>query len=177
LGLADHDRAGGLDPLDHDVVLVGHEVGVGVRPRRRADALGADEVLDPGGHADQWSDLASGGEVGLDPLGVLPGLVRHHCGEHVERRVELVQPFQDRLGHLHRRQFLRRDGTGQGGRVHLADLVARRHRLRLLAVLPGSDRTGHGPTTSQTPVGGLDRGTMGTGTTYRLEPGLDPSAW
>jgi hypothetical protein len=84
--------------------------------------------------------------------------------------VEPVQPLQDRLDRLHRGQLLGRDGTGQGGRVHLADLVGRRHRLRLLAVLLSSDRTNTPPNHSQTPVRGLDKGTMEMRTTSTTAP-------
>jgi hypothetical protein len=131
-----------------------------VRPGRGADALGVDQVLHPGRHPGQRADLATGGDLPLDPLGRVPGLVRHDGGEHVQRRVQPVQPLQDRLDRLHRGQLLCRDTPRQGDRVHLADLVARRHRHRLLAVLLRSDRTGTPPTHSQTPVRGLDKGTM-----------------
>lgn len=39
LRLADHDRASRLDPLDHLVILIGDEVGVGVRAGGRAHTL------------------------------------------------------------------------------------------------------------------------------------------
>src|SRR5712692_5498231 len=56
VGLADDDRAGRLEPLDDDVVLLGNEVAVCDRARHSANALGEDQVLDTYWNSGQRSE-------------------------------------------------------------------------------------------------------------------------
>jgi hypothetical protein len=53
VGLADHDRSGGPEALDHERVLVRHVALVELRAVRRTDALGRRDVLDRDGDTEE----------------------------------------------------------------------------------------------------------------------------
>lgn len=51
VGLAQRDRAGSVAVLDHDVVLIGHEISADERPQCGPHIRGADQVLHTVGNA------------------------------------------------------------------------------------------------------------------------------
>src|SRR5262249_32875497 len=55
VGLADHDGAGRLESLDHEVVLVWNVVLIDERAPCRANSLGRIQILDRHRHAVEWS--------------------------------------------------------------------------------------------------------------------------
>ena len=120
LRLADHDRARPADPLDHDVVLVRDEVGVGVRAERRAHPRGEDQVLDAGrAPRPAGRPRRRGRDLGFAArLASCRARSGTTVANAVQRGVQPVQTFQHRVDHLDRADLLGRDRPRQRAGVH-----------------------------------------------------------
>ena len=122
VGLANHDRAGPAQALDHDIVLIGHEVAIDDRAGCGADAAGQDEVLDAQGDAGERADLLPRRDARLQLARLAPRQLRRRRAERVQRRFEALHPVEDGIDHLDRREPASPDVRGQRHRVHAADL-------------------------------------------------------
>ena len=114
IGLADGDRAGGLDALDDERVVVGHVVLVDRRAERRADALVGTRSLCAIGQAVERAERLAARErlVGGARLRAAPvGDERH---DRVDLRVDALDLGEVRLQHLGHR--------GAAGADQLAEL-------------------------------------------------------
>ena len=97
IGLADDDGAGRLEPLDHDVVLVRHEVAIERRPHDRQDILGGDEVLDADRHAGQRAGVFAGRDLGVDGGGRRARHIGRRRAEGVDVRFERLHAATEPL--------------------------------------------------------------------------------
>ncbi len=127
VGLADDDGAGGLEPLDADVVLVRHEVPVPGRPHHGEDVLGGDEVLDADRHAGQHARILAGRDLGVDGLGGCARHIGRRGAECVDVRFEHVHAAQHGFRHFGGGDLLRLDFSRHGHGVHAADVVVGAH--------------------------------------------------
>ena len=82
-GLAERDGAGGTHPLDDDVVLVRHEVGIGNRARHGEHVLGADQILDPVRHPGERTYSLTRGDRSVHRFGFAQRKLRRRRAEGV----------------------------------------------------------------------------------------------
>jgi len=131
-----HDAAGRLQPRHDRRVLGRHVVTIERRAERRAHALGDDEILDREWHAVQRPQRhAALAQRALGRPRVAPRLIggQRHVG--VEMRIEPVDPGQDRIHDLDRRDLAPSDQRGQLGGGQPAEVVG---------VASGRASSGHG---------------------------------
>ncbi len=100
VGFADDDCTGVLQPLDHDVVLIRHEVPVERRTHHGQDVLGGDEILDSDRHARQQAGIPAGRDLGVDRGGRGARHVGRRRAEGMDVRLEFLHAAQNGLGDL-----------------------------------------------------------------------------
>ena len=105
VGLADHDRSRGLQPLDDQTVLVRDVMLEDLRAPRRADPARGREVLDRNGNAVQRPELRASRERAGGRARRGQRLIRGDRAVRVERRVDSRDPIEDRAGQLERRDL------------------------------------------------------------------------
>ena len=100
VALAQDDRAGGAQPLDDEVVLIRHVVGVDGRAEGRADARRRDEVLDHDGQPVQRARRPARGEGGVGGIGVGQGALGEERADRVDARIDPRDLVEVRLDDL-----------------------------------------------------------------------------
>ena len=142
--LADHDPAGRERPLDDDGVRVGDVPREQGGPEARLDPARRREVLDGDRHAVQRAQRLAGQHGRLGAARVPARLVRGDGAERVQRGIEPVDPVEERIEHLDRRDLPRPDGVGQAGRVAQVQLGHARPPRRRPSRIPRQRRAGIG---------------------------------
>ena len=95
-------------------VIVGNEVGGDARAAGGANALGPDLVFDPHGYPVHRAAVVACQDFLFSPPRLFQCLLMKHGDEGVELEVEVVNPLQVGLDHLHRRHFFTLNETGKG---------------------------------------------------------------
>ena len=131
VGLAQEDGAGLLDPLGEGAVEIRHEVlerahaAEGARPAR----LEVEQILDRRRHAVQRAERRARHQRLLGRPRSLAGIVEAEIDESVEARVARLDPRDEGVHDLDRRQVAPADAQRQLGCAHEGQLVRQRHVL------------------------------------------------
>ena len=123
--LADEHRSRRLQPADDRRVLRGHAARQHLAAGGGPDTLGVKEVLQTQGNAVERTEIAVGHDRGLGIPGLAQRLVGGHGDVGVHARVQRIDPRQDRLGQLHRREAAVRDHRGCLGDAQVAEVLVR----------------------------------------------------
>ena len=123
LQLAQADRSGRVQPLDHRAVEVRPELAMDRHARRGCDALRVAQVLEADRHTVQRALVAARHDLLLGPARLLERELRGHGREGMQPRLQALDPAQHRLGQLDRRDLAGLDQVSDFGQLEVVEIV------------------------------------------------------